>query len=47
MNTLMRKACELIDGRGGGKPDIAQGGGKNVTALDEALEAAAKSLMPG
>jgi alanyl-tRNA synthetase len=43
MNALMRKACEMIDGRGGGKPDMAQGGGKNVAALDEALEAAAKS----
>jgi alanyl-tRNA synthetase len=44
MNALMRKACEMIDGRGGGKPDIAQGGGKNVAALDEALETASKSL---
>jgi alanyl-tRNA synthetase len=44
MNALMRKACELIDGRGGGKPEMAQGGGKNVAALDEALEAAAESL---
>jgi alanyl-tRNA synthetase len=44
MNALMRKACELIDGRGGGKPDMAQGGGKNVVALEEALEAASKSL---
>jgi alanyl-tRNA synthetase len=43
MNALMRKACEMIDGRGGGKPDMAQGGGKNAAALDEAL-AAAKSL---
>jgi alanyl-tRNA synthetase len=44
MNALMRKACEMIDGRGGGKPDMAQGGGKNAAALDEALVAAAKSL---
>jgi alanyl-tRNA synthetase len=44
MNGLMRKACELIDGRGGGKPEMAQGGGKNVAALDEALQTAAKSL---
>jgi alanyl-tRNA synthetase len=42
MNALMRKACEIIDGRGGGKPDVAQGGGKNVAALDEALAAAAQ-----
>jgi alanyl-tRNA synthetase len=44
MNALMRKACEMIEGRGGGKPDIAQGGGKNVAALDEALQTASKSL---
>jgi len=44
MNALMRKACELIDGRGGGKAEMAQGGGKKVAALDEALQTAAKSL---
>ena len=38
MNALMRSACEMIDGRGGGKVDMAQGGGKNVGALDHALE---------
>ena len=40
MNAAMRKACEVIDGRGGGKPEMAQGGGKNVAALDEALRVA-------
>jgi alanyl-tRNA synthetase len=44
MNALMRKACETIDGRGGGKPDMAQGGGKNTAALDEALQTAARSV---
>ncbi len=44
MNALMRKACEMIDGRGGGKPDMAQGGGKNFAALDDALQTAAGSL---
>jgi alanyl-tRNA synthetase len=41
MNTLMRGACSLIDGRGGGKPDMAQGGGKNLQKLSEAIEFAA------
>jgi alanyl-tRNA synthetase len=44
MNALMRKACEMVDGRGGGKPDMAQGGGKNVDAIAEALAVAAESV---
>lgn len=47
MNALMRQACEMIDGRGGGKPDLAQGGGKNVAALDEALRTAVDSVTRG
>lgn len=45
MNALMREACAMLDGRGGGKPDIAQGGGRNVDKLDEALDQAARSLL--
>jgi alanyl-tRNA synthetase len=45
MNALMRKACQMIDGRGGGKPDMAQGGGKNVGELDLAIRSAVESLM--
>jgi len=45
MSALMREACAMLDGRGGGKSDMAQGGGKNVGKLDEALTHAAASLM--
>ena len=44
MNVLMREACVQLDGRGGGKPDMAQGGGKNLAQLDEVLEAVKRNL---
>jgi len=45
MNALMRKACEMIEGRGGGKADMDQGGGRKVNALDDVLAAASESLQ--
>ncbi len=44
MSTLMRAACAMLDGRGGGKPDMAQGGGKNISKLDDAIAEAARTL---
>jgi alanyl-tRNA synthetase len=37
MNNLMKKACEMLDGRGGGKPEMAQGGGKNTHKIEETI----------
>jgi alanyl-tRNA synthetase len=44
MNALMKTACEILDGRGGGRPDMAQGGGQNVERLDEALGVAKETF---
>jgi alanyl-tRNA synthetase len=44
MSALMREACAMLDGRGGGKPEMAQGGGKNLSKLSEAIAAAARAL---
>jgi alanyl-tRNA synthetase len=45
MNVLMRDACVQLDGRGGGKPDMAQGGGSKSQKLGEAIDLAAKALQ--
>ena len=37
---LMRHVAELVGGRGGGRPDMAQGGGTDAAALPAALESA-------
>jgi alanyl-tRNA synthetase len=44
MNLLMREACQMLDGRGGGRPEMAQGGGSQLGKLDEAIEAVARRL---
>ncbi len=36
---LMREFAERLGGKGGGKPDMAQGGGTDVRALPEVLKA--------
>jgi alanyl-tRNA synthetase len=45
MNALMREACVLLEGKGGGKPDLAQGGGKNTSNLQQAISSAREKLL--
>ena len=42
MGHLLSEACELLGGRGGGKPELAQGGGPNVGRVEEAIAKAAE-----
>ena len=44
MNALMHRVCPIIGGRGGGKPDMAQGGGKSVEKLGEAINSASRAF---
>jgi len=39
---LVREAARITGGGGGGRPDMAQAGGKDVAAIDKALAAAAE-----
>ncbi|MCB1180275.1 MAG: alanine--tRNA ligase, partial [Leptospiraceae bacterium] len=36
-NNLLKKAVSILDGRGGGKPDMAQGSAKNRDKLEESF----------
>src|SRR5215471_14460498 len=40
MGSLLAEACQILGGRGGGKPDMAQGGGPNIQNLEDALSSA-------
>ncbi len=37
-NKILQEVARQVDGGGGGKPELAQAGGKNPKALPEALE---------
>ncbi len=45
MGQLMSEACAVLGGKGGGKPELAQGGGPNIARVDEAVNGAAARLM--
>jgi alanyl-tRNA synthetase len=38
-NDLIKQLAGAVDGRGGGKADLAQGSGKDPTGIDAALDA--------
>ena len=38
-NTLVRAATGVLGGKGGGKDDVAQGGGSNPAAVGDAIAA--------
>ena len=35
---IVREVCSILGGRGGGKPNLAQGAGPDVSRLEQALE---------
>ncbi len=41
---VIREMAPFVGGRGGGKPNMAQGGGSDASGLDDALSAARKLL---
>ena len=45
MGELMQTACNVIEGRGGGRPHLAQGGGARVDKIEEALQCALTTLF--
>jgi alanyl-tRNA synthetase len=44
MNALMREACQALEGRGGGRADMAQGGGPRAEKLPDVIEEAARKV---
>jgi alanyl-tRNA synthetase len=44
-NTLVRSASEVLGGKGGGKDDVAQGGGTDPSKAGEALTAIRRALQ--
>ncbi len=47
MSAMMKAACERLGGRGGGKPDFAQGGGSRIAEIGQVLADARVMLGRG
>jgi len=45
MGELLAEACQMLGGRGGGRPDMAQGGGPATDKLDAAIRVAADKIV--
>lgn len=45
MRPLINAACDIVEGRGGGKPEVCQGGGKNAGGAAAALRKAGDLLQ--
>ena len=41
---IIKAIAKLVGGGGGGRPNMAQAGGKNAAGIDDALKAAAQTL---
>lgn len=41
---LVKQACAVLGGGGGGKPDLAQGGGQDPSKIADALNAVVASV---
>jgi alanyl-tRNA synthetase len=44
MGQLMAEACRVVGGRGGGRADLAQGGGPELEKLESAISSAAEKI---
>jgi alanyl-tRNA synthetase len=44
MRPLIKAACSIVEGKGGGRPEACQGGGSHVEKTDQALEEAVRLL---
>ena len=45
LGAVVREAAPIIGGGGGGRPDLAQAGGKDASRLDEALREAGRLAL--
>ncbi len=47
MSAILRQVVPIVEGRGGGSPEIAQGGGPRLDGLEKALETASRIVIKG